>query len=497
MPSTPKVTREQTREWGWASPDGTPERLCVHRPCCCDARAEALRPGAHDVCTTPAQVQAGPTGGAGAAPLDDDSAHSPVQSTPLNAARVLSRASPYLTPAMKQQQGVEKGAGPLVIRHAKMELDVFWHIIGALARKLVNKPCLSGSWGERRRKILLWLQTSYSTFLPRGGRNGFKLQPGEGKYRMAEPFRDLMLLLEDWLSSYVFTPSQLLLHRDNHYLNAVRRAAAAEVPSNAWKALVAQFDAAHPAQAPTPADVTSKIWLDLVKVHVAQRMRTELRTAGLFHSAEVGSTLRNSIRQKRGQSRKGSGASTYYRDKAQAMEAAVGKRGHHQFHFTVTAPSAKPDFQHGIPFVFADDADDKATTVTVGAVGARLIVSSYSGGLDDLPEEQRMLASGDRLLQIAGENVATWTRAQIQNRLIGAVYPLTYTFVRDLRSAKYKEFVQKKTAARASKSSALTNYKTAAAKPKPTNKRLPDATAAHTAQQAAPMKRLNFGTTTS
>ena len=108
-----------------------------------------------------------------------------------------------------------------------------------------------------------------------------------------------------------------------------------------------------------------------------------------------------------------------------------------------------------------------------------------------------MLASGDRLLQIAGENVATWTRAQIQNRLIGAVYPLTYTFVRDLRSAKYKEFVQKKTTARASKSSALTNYKTAAAKPKPTNKRLPDATAAHTAQQAAPMKRLNFEKTTS
>ncbi len=81
-------------------------------------------------------------------------------------------------------------------------------------------------------------------------------------------------------------------------------------------------------------------------------------------------------------------------------------------------------------------------------------------------------------MQIAGELIATWTSTQGKNKLRGASYPLTYTFVRDLRSSKYNEFMKKKrtaaAAGKASKLGTLTHFRTGAAASKlaqATNKR--------------------------
>jgi hypothetical protein len=423
----------------------------------------------------------------------------------MGAARVLSRASPYLTTDAVRQQDEERSSAAMAVRHTRMELDVLFHICSYINRRLERARRKKGPWEARIRLIMLWFQTSLSTHLPRGGRNGYNLQPGEGKTRASESFCDMLLTLEDWLSSYVYTPAQFLLHKGNHYLNAVKRGVAAEVPRAAWSALVTQYDDAHPHQQRTPPQVTAQMWLELVEVHNAQRMRTELKTAGLFYGAEVGGTLRNSIRQKRkGRSRKGPGTETYFRDKAQAAEEAAGRRGRHQFHLTVTAPCLKQDFEHGIPFLFTEAEGAQPATVTVGPVGTRLVVSSYTGGLDELPEEQRALATGDQLVQIAGEPIATWTSTQVKVKLRGASYPLTYTFVRDLRSSKYKEFMKKKStaaaAAKASKLGTLTHFRTGAAASKlaqATNKRKARVEGAASdddeRQQGLAVRKLKFG----
>ena len=249
------------------------------------------------------------------------------------------------------------------------------------------------------------------------------------------------------MSAYVMLPSQIIVHQGNLLKHAVQRAVqASSAGREAWQQLVRLYDEAHPAQQPTPASVTEKTWRKLVQTHTAQRMRTELKSCGLFWSEKRSETLRVGIRVSKKGPWHGTGASTYFRILSESSQGGR-KRNRIAFHITVRAPSyahSSSSFEHGIPFVIEDKGTAGGLIVTVASnVGATLVVDYYTGGLDDLPGAEKRLASGDRLLELHGEKIGTWTEKEFKEKLFGAVYPLTYLFERDMRGEKYKQWMAK------------------------------------------------------